>query len=147
MPHRSHDCHKHILWLSVTLPVIVAVGCGESSPPRASLSVTPASSESSVPKGNAIADPLLRQARDQADALLLGLLEGKFDEDENLALVAEKLKGYTSWSITSQTTTGQRTAEFKGTVNNAASKASFRMTLVKQSSGQWAIGKFSGPTS
>jgi hypothetical protein len=144
MAHRSHDYHKHILWLSAAPLVIVAVGCGESSP---SPSMTQASSQSSVPKGNAIADRLLRQARDEADALLLGLLQGQFDQDENLALVAEKLKGYTSWSITSQTTTGQRTAEFKGTVSNSAGKATFRMTLVKQSSGQWAIGKFSGPTS
>src|SRR5262245_42404593 len=78
------------------------------------VTVLPASDESSVPKGKAIADPLLRQARDAADALLLGLLQGQFDQDESLSMVAEKLIGYTSWSITSQTTSGQRTAEFKG---------------------------------
>jgi hypothetical protein len=124
----------------------VAIGCGESSIPNTSPSVAVARSELSMPKGNAIADPLLRQARDEADALLLGLLQGKFDEDENLALVAEKLKGFTSWSITSQTTAGRRNAEFKGMLDNAARKATFRMTLVKQSSGQWTIGRFTGPT-
>jgi hypothetical protein len=147
MAHRPHGCHKHLLWLSAAPLIMLAVGCGESCPPNTSPLVTAASSESSAPKGNAIADPLLRQARDQADALLLGLLQGKFDEDDNLALVAEKLKGYTSWSITSQTRTGQRTAQFKGTISKAAGKATFQMTLVKQSSGQWAISKFSGPTS
>jgi hypothetical protein len=146
MAHRFHDCHKYILWLSAAPLVIVAVGCVDTSPPNTSSSVTPASSASSLPKGTGIADPLLRQARDQADVLLLGLLQGRFDQDENLTLVAEKLKGYTSWSIASQTMTGQRTAEFKGIVSNAAGKATFRMTLVKQSAGQWAIGKFSGPT-
>src|SRR5262249_14127225 len=119
MAHPSYDGRKHILWFRVAVLVIVAVGCGESSPPHTT-SVTPASEQASLPKGTAIANPVLRQARDEADALLLGLLQGQFDEDENLSLVAEKLRGYTSWSITAQTATGQRTAQFKGTLSNLA---------------------------
>jgi hypothetical protein len=146
MAQRSDDRRKQILWLSVALLAIDGAGCGESSLPSTPPTVLPASGESSVPKGKAIADPLLRQARDAADALLLGLLQGQFDQDESLSVVAEKLRGYTSWSITSQTTTGQRTAEFKAMVSNAVGKATFRMTLVKHASGQWAISKFIGPT-
>jgi hypothetical protein len=145
MAHRFHDCHKHLLRLGAAPLVIVVVGCGQSPVPTTT--VTPASAESSLPKGKAIADPLLREARDAGDALLLHLLQGQFDQDESLAMVAEKLKGYSSWSITSQTITGTRTAAFKGTVSNAAGKAAFNMTLVKHSSGQWAISKFFGPTS
>src|SRR5262249_16826748 len=120
---------------------------GESYDTGASASVRATRDESSAPKGKAIGDPVLRQARDEADALLLGLLQGRFDQDDDLALVAEKLKGYTSWSIRSQATTGPRTAEFKGTVSNAAGKATFSMTLLKHSSGKWTVSRFSGPTS
>jgi hypothetical protein len=46
-----------------------------------------------APKGKDIADPVLRESREQADVILDGLLTGKFDEDANLSPVARKLKG------------------------------------------------------
>ena len=133
-----------IAWLFTFPLLVVAVGCNGSGPTAPS----PVASESdatSAPKGNAIPDPVLRQARDEADAVLLGLLSGKFDQDENLALVAEKMKGYTSWSVKSQTLARQGAAEFKGTVDRPQGSANFTMMLVKQAGGQWAVATFSGP--
>jgi hypothetical protein len=104
-----------------------------------------AADEAAAPKGNAIADAVLREARDEADEVLHGLLAGMFDQDENLAVVAEKVKGYTSWSIRSQKIVRGGMAEFQGILSNPAAKATFTMLLVKQAGGQWAVAMFSGP--
>jgi hypothetical protein len=37
------------------------------------------------------------------------------------------------------------TAEFQGVLRSPAGRALFDMTLVKQVTGKWAIGAFSGP--
>ena len=132
-----------IAWLFTVMLLVVAVGCSGSAPTAAS--VAPASDAASAPKGNAIPDPVLRQARDEAEAILLGLLSEEFDQDENLALVAENMKGYTSWSVKSQTLARPGAAEFKGTVDSPQGSAKFTMTLVKQAGGQWAVATFSGP--
>ena len=98
-----------------------------------------------APKGEAIADPVLRQARVQADSLLDGLLAGKFDQDQDLWPVARKLKGFTSWAIKSQKIVREGTAEFQGVLTRPEGAAQFKVTLVKQASGEWAVGAFSGP--
>jgi hypothetical protein len=145
MRHRIADrpAQTCIAWVFVVMLLTVTIGCSSSTTPSAS--VMPSSDEAAAPKGNAIPDPVLREARDQAEIVLLGLLSGEFDEDENLSLVAEKVKGYTSWSIKSQNIVRKGTAEFKGALSSPAGKAGFSMTLVKQPSGTWAIGTFSGP--
>jgi hypothetical protein len=123
---------------------MLAVGCSGSAPQDAA-PVISSSDDPSAPRGNAIADPVLREARDEAEAVLLGLVSGKFDDDENLSLVAEKVKGYTSWSVTSQKIVKNGSAEFKGTLSSPSGRARFSMMLVKQAGGRWAVGIFSGP--
>jgi hypothetical protein len=98
-----------------------------------------------APKGDAIADPVLRQARQQADATFEGLLAGKFDGDPNLGPVAKKVKGYQSYSVKSQQTVREGAAEFGGVLSGPAGRARFLMTLVKQQDGVWGVSGFSGP--
>jgi hypothetical protein len=92
-----------------------------------------------------VADPALREAREQADAILAGLLGGKLDNDPDLSPVARKLKGYQSCAIKAQQLVRDGAADFRGVLTGPAARARFDMTLVKQSSGKWAIGTFSGP--
>ncbi len=98
-----------------------------------------------APKGEAIADPVLREAREQTDAIFDGLLGGKFDQDPDLAPVARKLKGYTSCSVTSQKMAREGAADFEGTLFSRTGRARFDVVMVKQVTGKWAIGAFSGP--
>ena len=98
-----------------------------------------------APKGEAIADPVLRQAREQADSILDGLLAGKFDQDPDLAPVARKLKRFQSWAIKSQKVVREGAAEFQGVLTRPEGAARFNVTLVKQASGKWMVGAFSGP--
>ena len=98
-----------------------------------------------APKGKDIADPVLRESREQADAILDGLLNGRFDQDSNLSPVALKLKGFRSCSITSQKMTRPDAAQFGGALTGPAGQAGFDMLLVKQQSGKWAVATFSGP--
>jgi hypothetical protein len=101
--------------------------------------------EVEAPKGKAIADPVLRESREQANAILDGLLAGKFDQDPDLSPVARKLKGFGSSLITSQKLVRNDAAEFGATFTSPAGRAGFDMMLVKQVSGKWAVAKFSGP--
>ena len=130
-----------LLLPSCTRPVPVAGGGGAAPAPAAPAVAVDA------PKGKDIADPVLRESREQADAILDGLLAGKFDQDSNLSPVARKLKGYQSWSVTSQKMTRPDAAEFGGTLAGPAGQAAFDMLLVKQQSGKWAVATFSGPNS
>jgi hypothetical protein len=98
-----------------------------------------------APKGEAIPDPRLRQAREQLDRILEGLLAGRFDQDQDLWPVARKLKGYQSWAIKSQRMVREGTAEFQGILSGSGTAARFTVTLVQHASGQWAVGAFSGP--
>ena len=142
----NRRARRRLAWGVAVVPFMAVIGCGPAtSGSNGTASVIPANDETAAPKGNAIAEPMLREARDEAEALLRGLLAGEFDQDENLALVAEKLKGYTSWSIKAQTLAGKGTAEFKGTLSGPAGKRNFSMLLVKQAAGKWAVGTFSGP--
>jgi hypothetical protein len=140
--HRMAPAYRCIAEVLAPVLLVAALGCSRSTP---TVSVTPASDENAAPKGNAIPDPVLREAREEAEALLFALLSGELNEDENLALVAEKVQGYTSWSIKSQLLTPSGTAEFKGTLSNPAGKAAFGLTLVKQAGGAWTVATFSGP--
>jgi hypothetical protein len=101
-----------------------------------------------APKGDAIADPDLREARAAADATLDGLLAGKFDDDEALRAVARKVKGFTSATVTDQKTSredGLEVADFWGFVGGPRGFTPFQMRLVKQANGKWAVGWFRGP--
>jgi hypothetical protein len=107
----------------------------------------PQPEERDAPKGEAVADPALREARDQADAILGDLLAGKLDNDSGLSPVARKVKGYQSCSIKSQKIVRGGAVDFRGVLTGPAGRARIDMTLVKQVSGKWAIGTFSGPDS
>ena len=101
--------------------------------------------QTDAPKGAAIADPVLREAREQFDGIMGELLAGKFDADPDLWPVARKLKGFQAWSIQSQRIAWEKAAEFKGVLTGADARSHFAVTVVKQASGKWAIGTFSGP--
>ncbi len=92
-----------------------------------------------------MADPVLREAREQADEILGSLLAGKFDNDPDLWPVARKVKGYRSCTIKSQKIVREGAADFRGVLDSPTGRARFEMTLVKQVGGKWAVGTFSGP--
>jgi hypothetical protein len=101
--------------------------------------------EAEAPKGEAIADPVLREARGQADTILRGLLAGKRVDDSMMARLADKLKGFQDASIRSQKIVRENAAEFQGVLAGPRARARFTMTLVKQMDGAWAVASFSGP--
>ena len=99
-----------------------------------------------MPRGaQAINDLVLREGREAAETILDGLIAGRFDQNQDLWPVANKLKGYQSWSIKSQQLVRQDAADFGGLLTSAPAKRRFDMTLVKQADGKWAVGTFSGP--
>ena len=59
--------------------------------------------------------------------------------------MARKLKGYQSASVKTQDLVRADAANFKGILTGPAPRAVFRMLLVKQRSGAWAVGSFQGP--
>jgi hypothetical protein len=125
---------------------LTVAGCRPAAPGGGGAPApAPQAEEPDSPKGEAIADPALREARDQADAVLAGLLAGKFDQDPDLWPAARKLKGYQSAAVKSQKLTGENAAEFEGALSGSAGRARFGLLLVKQQSGKWAVATFSGP--
>jgi hypothetical protein len=92
-----------------------------------------------------VADPALREARDQAEAILGDLLVGKFDNDPDLWPVARKVKGYQSCAIKSQQLVREGAVDFRGVLTGPTDRARFDMSLMKQANGEWAVGTFSGP--
>lgn len=127
--------------------LLLAVACAGCQPaaPKGGGTPAPKVAAPDAPKGEAIADPDLREAREQVDAVLADLLAGKLDQDENLAPVARKLKGYQSWSIKSQRLVREGAADFRGLLTAPGGQASFDIHFVKQAGGEWAIGTFGGP--
>jgi hypothetical protein len=126
----------------VVLVALVAAGCRPAAPGGGG----PAPAEEpDAPAAGAIADPVLRRAREQADATLGGLLAGTLDADPDLAPAAKKLKGYQSYAVKSQTLVREGAAEFGGVLTGPKGRARFRMTLFEQAAGGWAVGAFSGP--
>src|SRR5262245_31293680 len=111
------------LWLAICIPsgrvcaaLLQTLACASCQPaaPKGGGAPAPTAEEPDAPKGDAIADPVLREAREQLDALLTDLLAGKLDQDEFLGRVAKKLKGYQSWSIKSQRLVREGAAGFRG---------------------------------
>jgi hypothetical protein len=90
-------------------------------------------------------DPVLREAREQADAILTDLLAGELDSDPDLWPVARKLMGYDLYSVKSQKLDSDGAAQFGGMLTSSTGRASFEMMLVKQQSDKWAVATFSGP--
>jgi hypothetical protein len=76
---------------------------------------------------------------------ITGLLDGRFDDRPDLQPIARRLRGYRTWSVTSQRMAGENAAEFEGIVTEPAAQARFTATLVRQASGNWKVGTFSGP--
>jgi hypothetical protein len=147
------NCNR-VLWLANCIPsgtvcaaLLLTLACSGCQPaaPKGGGAPAPKAEEPDAPKGDAIADPVLREAREQVDALLTDLLAGKFDQDEFLGRVAKKLKGYQSWSIKSQQLVREGAADFRGILMAPGSRARFDIHFVKQESGKWAIGRFGGP--
>jgi hypothetical protein len=149
---RANTCRRDLsifalsVWLMAAPIALGCVGCRPAGPGGGGPSAVASPEESpEAPKGEAIADPVLREGREQAEAILEGLLAGKFNQDPYLALLENKLKGYTSSSIKLQKMVREGAADFDGTLSGAAGQAVFQMTLVKQANGKWEVGGFSGP--
>src|SRR5260370_38464844 len=88
MGRRFADWPAQMYWgyCAGVMLLAAAIGCGQSgTAPGGNTSVMAAADEAAVPKGNAIADPVLREARDQADEVLHGLLAGMVGPEENFA--------------------------------------------------------------
>ena len=133
--------------LAVLSLALAVAGCRPATPAGGGVPVpSPLAVKADAPQGEAIADPILREAREQADTILADLLAGKFDQDKDQWPLAKKVKGYQFCSIKSQRMVREGTAEFEGVLSGPAARASFEMKLVKQSNGRWEIGAFSGPS-
>jgi hypothetical protein len=89
---QRQSCCIGFAWLAcASAGVIPVAGCGPAAPtgkPPPAVAAEP-----DAPTGAAIADPALREARDRADAILAGLLTGKFDDDPALEIASRKMKG------------------------------------------------------
>lgn len=123
--------------------LIFAGGCSDGNPaPKKPAPVGPAAAE----KDDAD-DPIVKEAKADTDALFKDLLAGKANEDTMLATIAAKVKPFDSVAIESQKLMpGQpKTVRFDGTLKGARGEAKFSVRMVKQGSGKWAIGTFSGP--
>ena len=105
----------------------------------------PAATFVEAPKGEAIDDPVLREARAATEEIFTDLLAGKAQDDSGSARIAEKIGGYKAAVITSQKMTSKDAAQFEGKLMGPPGRASFQATVVKQQNGHWAIGAFSGP--
>ena len=100
--------------------------------------------EPDAPVGEAIADPKLREARKENDAILSECSPAKARDRVSRGLI-EKTKGFQSFSVKSQKLVRDDAAEFGGILKGPKGQAGFRLTLVKQTGGRWAIATFSGP--
>lgn len=140
---------KYIFHGTVSVTLLASFACLGCQPAAPKAGGVPAqqAEEPDAPKGEAIGDPLLREARDQVDAVLTDLLSGKLDQDEQFAPVARKLKGYQSWSIKSQQVVRDGEVDFRGVLKAPSARATFDIQFMKQANGKWAIGTFSGPNS
>jgi hypothetical protein len=123
---------------------LVLTGCGQAGPGGKVEVPVPRAEEPDAPVGEAIADPKLREARKENDAILSDLLAGK-GEGSGQARLIERTKGYQAFSVKSQKMVRDGTAEFEGLLKGPNGRARFHVILVKQAGGGWAIGGFSGP--
>ena len=135
--------------LLVCLIAIAGSGCNRrvplAGPPPAKGPVAAPAVIVEAPKGEAIEDPVLREARAATDEILSGMLAGKAQDDTGSEQIARKIGGYKSAVITAQKMTREDAAQFEGKLEGPGNRASFNATVVKQKNGKWAIGYFSGP--
>ena len=133
------------LLLFGVLCFLLPTGCRPAVPAGGNPSKSAQAEEPDAPSAEAITDPVLREARVQADTTLSGLLAGQFDKDPDLWPIASKLKTFQTYSIKSQKIVREGAANFQGLLRNGVGRAHFDITFVKQSNGKWAIGTASGP--
>jgi hypothetical protein len=128
----------------IALLLGMGAGCTNSSPTSPKASTAP--SEDAKQKDDRD-DPMMKEARSDAEAVLNDLLAGKLDNDPNLAPVAGKLKGFRSWSIQSQSIDpdNRKAVNFSGTLKGPQGEKTFVASMVKQQNGKWTIGYFQGP--
>jgi hypothetical protein len=90
---------------------------------------------------------MVKEARADTEAVLNDLLAGKYDNDPNFAPVAQKVKGFQSWSLERQQIDpdNPKAVNFSGTLKGSSGEATFTASMVKQQNGKWMIGYFSGP--
>lgn len=132
-----------VFWMRQMRAAQMARAAAAQAAARRAIAAATATPE--APKGEAIADPELRAVRAQFDAIMAGLLAGKFDADPDLSPVARKLKGYRQCRVQSQRLTTEKAAQFDGVLTGPAGRARFGATVVKQPGGAWAVDTFSGP--
>lgn len=130
--------------------ILAASGCDRGTPPAVSAPKGPPAPAAGAPlveapKGEAIDDPVLREARTATDDILHKLLEGKTEGDSASEQIAKKIGGYKAAVVTAQKMTREDAAQFEGKLVGPGGRASFQATVVKQKKGNWAIGHFSGP--
>ena len=92
-------------------------------------------------------DPELGAAQAATTNVLDALLAGTLAADDPLAPVTRKVAGYQTWSVTGRTSVaGPPPAwDFSGTLAAPGRSARFTVRMVKQQSGDWAVGSFRGP--
>jgi hypothetical protein len=135
---------RPIAGLAIATMCLTLMGCGQAGPGDKVAVPEARAEEPDAPIGWAIADPKLREARWQNDAILTELFAGKA-EGADLARIAEKTKKFRAFSVKSQKMIREGAAEFAGVLSGPDARAGFRLTLVKQDDGKWAIATFSGP--
>ena len=110
------------MWVAGLVTVALALfanGCRPAAPVGGGApAAAPRAEESDAAHGEAVADPALREAREQADEVLGRLLAGEFDKDPDLWPVARKLKGFRSCKIKSQKIKREGAAEFRGVLDS-----------------------------
>ena len=92
-------------------------------------------------------DPVSLEARAMAGKIMDRLLTGQLEEgdESGLATVAKALKGFDAWVIESQQKAEQGRSTISGRLTGPSGQAGFSVVIVKQESGKWMVGTFSGP--
>src|SRR5262245_47421738 len=72
-------------------------------------------------------DPVVKEARSDTEAVLNDLLAGKLDNDPDFAPVAQKLKGFNSWSMEQQNLDpdNRKAVNFRGILKGPQGEATF----------------------
>jgi hypothetical protein len=131
-----------VFFLSVAF-LIAACGCNQNQAKNQPAAVKGGVERKNEPLPD---DPASKESRAAAGEILDRLLAGKLAESESsLEHRAKALKGFRSWSIESQQQKEEDRATFDGLVAGPSGNARFKMILVKQQNGKWAVGVFSGP--
>lgn len=109
----------------------VGIGCTNSNPTPPKVS-TPAPEEQEQKDDRD--NPMVREAMSDTEKVLNDLLAGKYDEDPNWAILAKKLKGFQSWSITTRNIDPDhpQAVNFGGTLKGQQVEATFTASMVKQ---------------